>query len=495
MKCALIIPAWVPEDIFSSKTAGSQINYWQPLGTLYVASSLLASGHDVKFLNGAFMTHEEILKDVKEYNPDFVGIYSTTFGWPKAKKTASDIKKIRKGIFICAGGPYPVAMQEQCLHDTGAEGIDAVVTGEGEITVPEILDKIVRGNSLDSVQGVVYRKGETTIKNPPRPLINELDSIPFPARGLLGNKNLYIPPPATYRRRPVAVIITSRGCNRRCIFCFQIDRERKSGIRYRSVKNVMEEIQVCLDQGFREIKFIDDTLAADYDRAMGIAREIKARKLDFTWFASACVNQIDKPLLQAFKDAGCWAILFGAESGVQKNLNTIRKGITPEQTRQAVRSAKEAGIRVFTPFMFGIPGETFEDGLKTIDFACELDPDVANFHAITPFPGTDLYDDIAEYGTISGDLTDFTYQGAAFIPHTMTRDTIQRLRSIAFRRFYSRPGFLLRRFLGIRNLNDLKASVKGLKSLFHLWTRSDLFTPETSELDSGSEPKKTPANP
>ncbi len=495
MKCALIIPAWVPEDIFSSKTAGSQINYWQPLGTLYVASSLLASGHDVKFLNGAFMTHEEILKDVKEYNPDFVGIYSTTFGWPKAKKTASDIKKIRKGIFICAGGPYPVAMQEQCLHDTGAEGIDAVVTGEGEITVPEILDKIVRGNGLDSVQGVVYRKGETTIKNPPRPLINELDSIPFPARGLLGNKNLYIPPPATYRRKPVAVIITSRGCNRRCIFCFQIDRERKSGIRYRSVKNVMEEIQLCLNQGFREIKFIDDTLAADYDRAMGIAREIKARKLDFTWFASACVNQIDKPLLQAFKDAGCWAILFGAESGVQKNLNTIRKGITLEQTRNAVKYAKEAGIRVFTPFMFGIPGETFEDGLKTIDFACELNPDVANFHAITPFPGTDLYNNIAEFGAISDDLTDFTYQGAAFIPHTMTRDTIQRLRSIAFRRFYSRPGFLLRRFLGIRNLNDLKASAKGLKSLLHLWIRSNLFTPETPELDSGSEPKRTPANP
>jgi radical SAM superfamily enzyme YgiQ (UPF0313 family) len=95
------------------------------------------------------------------------------------------------------------------------------------------------------------------------------------------------------------------------------------------------------------------------------------------------VNQVDAPLLRAFKDAGCWAILFGAESGVQKNLNAIHKGITLEQTRRAVRAAQEAGLKVFTPFLFGIPGETFEEGLKTIEFACELDPDVANFHALT----------------------------------------------------------------------------------------------------------------
>ncbi|MEK6691292.1 MAG: radical SAM protein [Nitrospirota bacterium] len=475
MKCALIIPAWIPEDIFSSKTASSQINYWQPLGILYVASSLIKAGHDVKFFNGAFMTHEEILKDVKEYNPEFVGIYSTAFGWPKAKKTAEDIKRFDGRIFVCAGGPYPIAMQEQCLLDSGAGGIDAIVTGEGELAVLELIDRIQKGLSLKDIEGVDYREGNRVIKNPQRPLISDLNSIPLPARNLLGDKNLYIPPPATYRRKPVAVVLTSRGCNRRCIFCFQIDRDRKSGIRYRSVENVMDEIELCLKQGFREIKFIDDTLAADYDRAMGIAQEIKARKLDFTWFASACVNQVDKPLLKAFKEAGCWAILFGAESGVQKNLNTIRKGITLDQTRNAVRTAKEVGIKVFTPFIFGIPGETFEEGLKTIDFACELDPDVANFHTITPFPGTDLYDRVTEFGTISDNLTDFTYQGAAFIPNTMTRDTIQRLRSIAFRRFYSRPRFLLRRVVGIRNINDLRVAWKGLKSLLWIWVKDDLF--------------------
>jgi radical SAM superfamily enzyme YgiQ (UPF0313 family) len=241
------------------------------------------------------------------------------------------------------------------------------------------------------------------------------------------------------------------------------------------VENVLEEIELCIKQGYREIKFIDDTLAADYDRAMRIAGEIKRRGLDFTWFASACVNQVDKPLLQAFKDAGCWAILFGAESGVQKDLNAIKKGITLDQIRRAVKAAKEAGITVYTPFLFGIPGQTFEDGLKTIEFACELNPDIANFHAITPFPGSELYDNLEKYGTMSDDLTDFTYQGAAFVPYSMTRGEIAMLRQLAFRRFYSRPGYILGRIFKFRSMNDIMAALKGGRSLFWIWIKQGVF--------------------
>lgn len=477
MRCALIIPAWVPSEIFSSKTAGSQINYWQPLGTLYVASCLLKAGHEVRLFNGAFMTHGEILASVGEWRPDFAGIYSTAFGWPKALRTAADVKRLDREIFTCAGGPYPIAARGECLG-RGGESFDAVVTGEGEWTVVETVERLQGGKSLEGVPGVVFRSGDELVENPPRPLISDLDSIPLPARELLGDAGRYIPPPGTYRKKPVAVMITSRGCNRRCLFCFQIDRERKGGVRgvrYRSVENVLEEIEQCIRQGYREIKFLDDSFAADYQRAMRIALEIKARRLDVVWFASACVNQVDAPLLRAFKEAGCWAILLGAESGVQKNLNAIRKGITLDQTRRAVRAAKEAGLRVSTPFLFGIPGETFEEGLRTIEFALELNPDIANFHALTPFPGTDLYDRREQYGTVSGDLADYTYQGAAFVPGTMTKQEIFALRQIAFRRFYSRPSFLLRRLFGIRNLNDLVAAFMGLRSLFWLWARRDLF--------------------
>lgn len=475
MRVALVIPAWVPDDIFSSKTASSQINYWQPLGTLYVAAVLQRAGHEVRFINGAFMTHDEVLRETLQFGPGFIGIYSTTFGWQKAKKTAAEFRRMfSTDVFICAGGPYPIAVQEKCLEDAG-DLFDAIVTGEGEFTSLEIIERLEAERSLEGVQGVAYRDGGSIVKNPPRPLITDLDALPFPARELLGDAGLYIPPPATYKRKPVAVLMTSRGCNRRCIYCFQIDKDRKSGIRYRGVENVLAEIEHCLAQGYREIKFIDDTLAADYNRAMTIAQGIKRRKLDFTWFASACVNQVDKPLLQAFKDAGCWAVLFGAESGVQKNLNTIRKGTTPDQIRKAVKAAQEVGLRVSTPFMFGIPGETFEEGLQTIEFALDLNPDIANFHAITPFPGTYLYDNLETFGTISDELSDYTYQGAAFIPHTMTREDILKLRQIAFKRFYTRPSFIMKRVMELRTPHDFAVAFKSMKSLFWLWTKRDLF--------------------
>lgn len=477
MRCALIIPAWVPDEIFASKTASSQINYWQPLGTLYVASCLLQAGHEVEVLNGAFMTHGEILERVRALKPRFAGIYSTAFAWPKAVRTAREIKGLGGDTFTCVGGPYPMAVQERCLAD-GGEAFDALVTGEGEWTVVELVERLRDGKSLEGVRGVVFREARGIVKNPPRPLIEDLDALPFPARELLGDADRYIPAPGTYRRRPVTVLVTSRGCDRRCLFCFQVDRERTGGVRgvrYRSVDNVLREIELCLRQGYREIKFLDDSFAADYDRAMALAQEIRARRLRFTWFASACVNQVDPPLLRAFKDAGCWAILFGAESGVQKSLNAVRKGITLDQTRRAVRAAREVGLTVSTPFIFGLPGETFEDGLRTIEFALELDPDLANFHALTPFPGTDLYDHHERYGTISSDLEDYTFQGAAFVPYSMTREEISRLRQLAFRRFYGRPSFLAKRLLEIRNLHDLRVAARSAKSLFWLWAGRDLF--------------------
>jgi radical SAM superfamily enzyme YgiQ (UPF0313 family) len=476
MKCALVIPAWSPAEIFSSRTAASQINYWQPLGTLYVAASLRAAGHEVRFFNGAFRGREEILRELAAFEARIVGLYATAFGWHKARQSAADVRRILPGAFIVVGGPYPVYAGAQCLRESPE--LDAVATGEGEDALVELAARLEKGEPLDGLAGIVFRRGGDVVENPPRPLILDLDRLPFPARDLLGDREVYVPPPATYRRTPVAVMITSRGCNRRCIFCFQIDRTRRHGIRYRSVDNVLAEIRHLVASGYREIKFLDDTLAADRGRALEIARRIKVERLDIAWFASACVHQVDRELLDAFRAAGCWAMLFGAESGVQRNLDALRKGITLEQTRRAVRAAKAAGLAVHTPFLFGIPGQTWEDGLETIRFACELDPDIASFHALTPFPGSELWERRAELGSVAEDLGSYTYQGAAFVPHTLTREEIQLLRQRAYREFYSRPGYLLRRTIGIRSLHEVKAAWRGARSLVWLWTKRAAFKRE-----------------
>jgi radical SAM superfamily enzyme YgiQ (UPF0313 family) len=354
-----------------------------------------------------------------------------------------------------------------------------VIYGEAEVTAPELVKALEEHQSLENIQGIVFRKGDQIVKNPARALIEDLDVLQFPARHLLGEaEENYLPPPATYKRKPVAVIITSRGCNRRCIYCSQFDQKRKSGVRgvrYRSIENVLDEIEYCLKRGYKEIKFIDDTLASDYDRAMRLCQGINGRGLNFSWFASACANQVDKPLLQAMKDAGCWAVLFGAESGVQKNLNTLRKGIKLEHVRAAVKAAKEVGLRVSTPFIIGIPGETYEDALKTIDFAIELNPDFANFHALTPFPGTHLYNNIEKYGSVARNLEEYTYQGAAFVPFTMSRRQIQEVRQMAFKKFYGRPAFLFRKVLQLRTVSDYKAAYNGIRSLFWLYIKKGVF--------------------
>ena len=475
MRCALVIPSWRPRDIFPARTAGAQLNYWQPLGTLYVAASLKRAGHEVRFLDGAFLSAEAILEELGRFQPGWVGIYATTFGWPGAARMAAEVQERLPGAFSCAGGPYPVAMQAACLSQ--APGFDAAVTGEGERTVVELVERLEAGQGLEGVEGVVFRAGDRIVVNAPRPLATDLDQLPFPDRSLLGDARLYLPPPATYRRSPVAVMLTSRGCNRHCIFCFQLDRTRRTGVRYRSVENVLEEVELCLSQGYREIKFIDDTLAEDRERAMRLAREIRRRRLDFTWFASACVNQVDPELLQAFREAGCWALLYGVESGVQKNLNTLRKGITLAEARDAVRWARRAGIRVQTTFVLGIPGETHAEALRTIDFACELEPDLASFHALAPFPGTPLHDRASEWGTLSEELSDFTYQGAAFVPHGMTREELRELRQRAYRTFYSRPAYLLRKLLGLRSRHDLGVALQGARALLGLWSSKNPFDP------------------
>ncbi len=414
---------------------------------------------------------------IAEFRPDFAGVYSTTFGFPQAVRTADALKRLDGDLFVCVGGPYPMAVKGQCLESDGSS-FDAVITGEAELTIVELLERLAEGKSLCGLAGLDFRQGSEIIRNPPRAMLENLDSLPFPARHLLGEKAHYIPPPGQYRRTPVTTLITSRGCDRRCIFCFQADKQRRygdRGIRFRGVENVLREIELCLAQGYREIKFIDDSFAADYERAMKICREIKRRRLDFTWFASASVNQVDMPLLRAMKDAGCWAILFGADSGVQKTLNSLKKGTTLEMIRRDVRWAKQIGIQVSTPFIFGAPDETFEDGLKTIDFAVKLDADFANFHSLTPFPGTALYDNLEKYGSVSENLAERTYQSAAFVPYTMTRDEILKLRQIAFRRFYTRPKFLLRRLLHMRSRHDMRANLQGLRSMYRLWSTRNLL--------------------
>ncbi len=481
MRCVLLVPAWDVHEIYPSGTADSQVSFQHPDGILSVAAYLKAQGHDVRVLDGAFRTHDNLLYEVGAHQPDWVGIYANTPLWNKAKKTATDLRARLPRVFISAGGPCPVAWRTRCLDECPA--LDAVDTGEGELTSAELLEKLEHGGDLSEVRGICYRDADGVHENPTRPVIKDLDILPYPAIELLDYRERYVSPPGTYLRQPIINVHSSRGCINDCTFCFQlgtnVDPKNNRRMRYRSPEHVVGEIEQRVKEfGYKEVRFLDDMFIVDKKRVRRICQLMQERKLDVTWYCSSRVDIVDPEILQVMADAGCWAILYGVESGVQKNLDTLRKRTTLDEIRSAVRWAKQAGIKVYTPFIFGIPGETYEEALQTIEFAIELDPYIANFNTLTPLPGTELYDTVIGTRGHSADTDHATFQHAAYVPDTMTKEQLVELRSIAFKRFYGRPRYVLRRVKNLRTGSDVRALFAGARSMANMFMDKDTFNPD-----------------
>lgn len=474
MKCLLVIPSWNERDLFPEKLATSARHLWQPLGIIYVGAQLLKNGHEVRFVDGALNSHEDVLKAFQDMAPGFVGVYSNVPIWKVARRMIADIKRLDPDVWISLGGPTAIGFRERCLED--CPELDCVHTGEGETSAPALLDALLGRCSFSTVPGIIYRdRSGRIVTNPDAALIRNLDDVPFPARGLLQDVRAYRPIIGSFRKEPVFTIMSSRGCTHRCIFCFQAEAAR--GVRFRSAKNVVDEMEQCMTMhGAREFKFLDDLFTINHRRVYEICDEIRARRLNVPWWVSGRVDTVNRRLLSAMREAGCYGILFGVESGVQKNLDTLRKGQTLARIRRAVADAKAAGMKINTPFLLGIPGETYEEALQTIDFAVELNADIANFHTLAAYPGTELYDHSDLYGTVSSNFEDYTFEAAGFVPYTMSREQILELKQIAFKKFYSRPTYMIRQLLGVRSVWEFLSLVHGAKSLFHLYRQPQAFS-------------------
>ena len=180
------------------------------------------------------------------------------------------------------------------------------------------------------------------------------------------------------------------------------------------------------------------------------------------WTCETRVDRVDKETLKLMARAGCWKIGYGVESGNQELLNTIKKGITLDQARQAVKWTKDSGIEVGLSFMLALPGETPEKARQTIEFAKELDPDYSQFCITTPYPGTELYEKAKEYGTLIQDFSAYTIWNPVFVPKGYRgQDEVLKMQRGAFRAFYYRPSYIAKRLLKIRSIGDLKRNIEG----------------------------------
>ena len=268
-----------------------------------------------------------------------------------------------------------------------------------------------------------------------------------------------------FKRKPSIGVTTTRGCTHRCLFCFRTYPVQTDYLRYRSPENVVDEIEECVNKyGVKDVRFWDDIFFSDQKRVFAICKEIKDRKLDITWQCNARVDQVNSKILKAVKDAGCYSVLYGVESGVQKNINRLRKNITLDQVKKAVKITKEAGIEVHLSFIFGIPGETFFEGLKTIKFAFNLKSEIYDFQYFAPFPGSDSYLQINDLGRLVSNPE--TMLDISFVPFTMTKVQLKTLNLLSlllhkFDLYLRRPYFSLKYYLKrINSFSDFKHAIK-----------------------------------
>jgi radical SAM superfamily enzyme YgiQ (UPF0313 family) len=355
-----------------------------PLGLAYLAAGLEQAGVEVKILDYVVYPyrHDALESVLNEFKPQIAGTTAVSMTVDHARQIISDVKAIDPEILTLMGGPHSTFCAQETLETFNE--LDAVVIGEGEETLVELLRAVESAGNLDTVSGIAYRAGSKIMITAKRKWIKDLDALPFPARHLL--------PLGRYRTLGMPIsMTTSRGCPYKCIFCVG----RKMGgakVRFHSADRVADELQYLANLKFHQINIADDLFTANQDHCLAVCEEILQRNLDINWTSFARVDTISERLLSRMKAAGCTAVSFGIESANPAILKTIKKGITVEQIRNAIRICQRVGISPYASFILGLPGETPQTIKETKAFAANLQQEglAYGFHILAPFPGTEV---------------------------------------------------------------------------------------------------------
>ena len=349
---------------------------------------------------------DEIRKTISSFKPEIAGISVLTPKVPSAFKIAEICKSINPDIRVVFGGHHPTVKPDEMLLN---KNVDFVVRGEGEETFYELVKSIGEGHftllSYSNIQGLSFRDNGRVIHNMSRKCIEDLDSIPVPARDRLLNLDTYTP-------TQLSMVMTSRGCPFKCSFCASNNMWGNT-IRFRSIENVIEEINDLKNRfSVKNITFMDDSFTLNRSRVKEFCSALIENQVNITWSCLTRVNMISDELISSMKRAGCTKVDIGIESGNQRVLDLMNKGITLEQVREAAKILRRNKMYWSAFFMFGLPTETEDEVMDTLHFLEELKPDWANISIFTPYPGTKLYDLAKENGMISEpvDYTLYSHQ-------------------------------------------------------------------------------------
>lgn len=406
-------------------------NTYFPLGIGYVAAVLDQKGHFVRIYNADkdveeknFSTtrsnaarveaHEnyinairksdhyvwsEIQQRIKEFQPDIVGIQSMTSTFPSVRIVARIVKDVFPKVPIMIGGVHPSTVPDEVMAD---ENVDFAICGEGELTTIELVEAILkRTTDFSGIYGLCYREGAQIKKNPLREFIKDLDTLPFPARHLVLDPDLY--------SFELGSLVVGRGCPFSCTFCSaKVLWTRK--VRSRSAANVIAEIKHVKEKyGLRSFSFEDDTLTFNKNRLLELCRLLIDSGLGIHWSSFSRVDVITDEILPILKKSGCYHLSFGIESGSERTLKIMKKDIKLAQALHARELLRKHDIEFGCCFLIGTPDETKEDLRDSIEFLKKLKPDSVNVCTYTPYPGTEMYERALELGVITKDLDQIYY--------------------------------------------------------------------------------------
>jgi radical SAM superfamily enzyme YgiQ (UPF0313 family) len=392
--------------------------------------------------------------------PDLVGITAKTINVFNAARIARQLKEWHSSLPIVVGGSHVSAVPVETL--TRFSEFDYGVIGEGENTFRELIERISNQVPVNDVRGIVYRNdGEGITITSPRTLIDDLDSIPFPAWDLLPNFPGGYPHSALEtKREPAASIMTSRGCPFQCTFCD--NRVFGQNVRHHSADYVLEMVRYLKRRyGIRDLMILDDNFILDKNRLFQICEAFIREQIDLSWYCMGHTKFMTEDRLRKIKEAGCWIIEVGIESGCDRVLKMINKKTAKTDIAVAVRTAHEAGLKVKGNFIFGLPTESRESLEETIQFATSIPLSYFQQNFLTVWPGCRLADIGQQFGSCESDWSKLAHQRITFVPKGLSQADLIKASKKAFRRFYLRPRIILECVLSIGSWRALKSVIAG----------------------------------
>lgn len=436
-----------------------------PIGLGYLATAIRGQ-HEVKILDCVKeRVGDRLFIDfLKETKPDVVGFQVYSYDIPQVEKSLRIVKDFNPKIVTLIGGPHP-----SCLPDESMiflENADFGFCGESEIGLPILLEYLESSERilLSDIPGLIWRNNGHIICNE-KAMPQDLDKIGFPSWDLIRPQDY--PRGAVQggfvKNFPVAPIITTRGCPYLCTFCAgPLIFGRK--VRSRSLDNIISEIELLYnDYNIKEIQIVDDHFIFDTDFTKEFCRRMIEKGLNLTFYAVAGIriDRIDEELINLMRKAGFYHLAVGIESGSDRILKLMKKGLTVDKVRENVKIIHNAGLETIGFFIVGYPDETKEDILKTIDLACELNLKRAQFSCCQPLPGTEIYNNLKRNGKLKYlDWQKVHFSKISYVPDTLTYPELMNLKRYAFFRFMFRPKIILNHLKEIKSFSQLKFLLK-----------------------------------